>query len=803
MNIMKRLSFTFVLLLSVLFTYGQKYEITGKVMAQQSGEALPGAKISVDDLDLYVHISPTGEFHIKNLRGNKHRLTVSHVGYRTVVKNIDVKKEHNVTIEMKKADIMQEAVIVKSTRTTLDEPTPSVLVNKKELEKQNDGSDLPVLLRHTPSVVSTSYAGNGVGYSDIRIRGTDIKRINVTLNGVPLNIPESHGVYFVDLPDIASSINSIQIQRGVGTSTNGAATFGASINIETSRVSTQAYTKLSSNYGSFNTMKNTLSFGTGLLKHNFALEGRVSKVSSDGYIDRAFSKLQSIYLSGGYFGKKDVLKFIITLGKEKTYLSWNGTPKDSLKTNRTYNPAGAMYLGDSLIGYYKNQTDNYKQAYYQLHYVHEFSKSLNFTTALFYTHGGGYYESYKNNKEFKDFGLQNVIIGNDTITRTNLIRQKWVTNDYYGTNINLNYSHGKIKNTTGFNYLNYTGDHFGYVIWAQYASNGFIDKPYYFNTGYKTETGAFNKTQYAISDALSAYLDLQFRYTDYRIAGTHDNLKDISQEHPFGFFNPKTGLNYHINSKLSTYLSFAVSHREPGRSVYRDAVEGQEITPETLRDLELGSRFHFGILHGELNMYYMNYRNQLVLTGEVNNVGEPLMVNVPESYRAGVELSTVLQFNPKLAWSNSITLSKNKIKNFTDKVIDFTDFRYVEKNIPETDISFSPNIIADSQLEYKFAKHSGISFFSKYVGKQYIDNTSSEERKLDAYWVNDLMISHTFTPHFVDKISVYFKLNNIFNEMYENNAWVYRYYYGGDYYEESAYYPQAGRNFIAGISIRF
>ncbi len=800
---MKRLFLTVILLLSVVFTYGQKYEISGKVVDQKTGKALPEAKISVDDLDLYVHISSTGEFHIKNLRGNIHRLTVSHIGYQTITKKVDAQKETYVKIEMKEANIVQEAVIVKSTRSTQNDPTPSVLVSKKELQKQNDGSDLPVLLRHTPSVVSTSYAGNGVGYSDIRIRGTDIKRINVTLNGVPLNIPESHGVYFVDLPDIASSINSIQIQRGVGTSTNGAATFGASINIETSRVSPEPYIKLNSNYGSFNTLKNTLSFGTGLLKNKFALEGRVSKVNSDGYVDRAYSKLQSIYLSGGYFGKKDVLKFVLTVGKEKTYLSWNGTPKDSLESNRTYNPAGAMYEGDSLTGYYKNQTDNYRQAYYQLHYIHEFTKSLNLTTSLFYTRGGGYYESYKNNKKLEDFGLQNVIIGNDTITRTNLIRQKWVTNDYYGTNINLNYSHGKIKNITGFNYLNYVGDHYGYVIWAQYASNGFIDTPYYFNTGYKTEMGAFNKTQYAVTKNIAAYLDLQFRHTDYRIAGTHDNLQDISQEHPFDFFNPKAGVNYRINSKLSTYLSFAISHREPGRSVYRDAVEGQNITAETLRDLELGSRFHYGIVHGEVNFYYMNYKNQLVLTGEVNNVGEPLMVNVPESYRAGVELSTTVQFSPKLAWSNSLTLSRNKIKNFTDKVIDFADFQYIETEIPETDISFSPNIIEDSHLEYRFLKHTSIAFDSKYVGKQYIDNTSGEDRKLDPYWVNDIMISHTFSPHFVNKISIYFKLNNIFNEMYENNAWVYRYYYQGTYYEESAYYPQAGINFMGGISIDF
>jgi iron complex outermembrane receptor protein len=798
---MKKLA-CIILLIFPTVIFGQKYEIKGKVIDKETQEAIIDAKISIDNLDLYIKISPSGEFSIKNLKKATHQLQVSHIGYDT--KNIEVNASQTkyVLIELETANIMQEAIIVKATRAEYNSPTPQVLISQQDLRQNNDGSDLPVLLRLTPSVVSTSYAGNGIGYSDIRIRGTDIKRINVTLNGVPMNIPESHGVYFVDLPDIASSVNSIQIQRGVGTSTNGAATFGASINIETSRLSTNPHIDISSNYGSFNTMKNTLSFGTGLLKNKIALEGRLSKISSDGYIDRATSDLQSIYLSGGYFGKKDVLKFIFTLGDEKTYLAWNGTPKDSLISNRTYNPAGAIYKDDSLTGYYNNQTDNYQQAYYQLHYIHEFNRNLKLTNTLFYTRGGGYYESYKNHKKFKDYGMQNVIIGNDTLTRTNLIRQKWVTNDYYGVNLNLHYSKGKIKNTTGINYLNYVGDHYGYVIWAQYASDGFIDKAFYFNTGKKLEYGIFNKTQYSITDKLYTYIDLQFRHTDYRIEGTHDNLEDISQKHLFDFFNPKTGFHYQINNKVSSYFSFAISHREPGRSVYRDAREGQEIKAERLHDFELGTRLSFNKMRAEINTYFMNYKDQLVLTGEVNNVGDPILVNVPKSYRAGIEISTSLQIVNNLNWGMSVNISRNKIENYTHHVIEFSDYSYVEENFTETDISFSPCIIASSQIEYSF-QNTRITWASKYVGKQFIDNTSNDDRALDAYFVNDLTLSHTFKVKYFKNLSIYIKANNILNEMYENNAWVYPYYYGGEYYEENGYYPQAGRNFSGGINISF
>ncbi len=519
---------------------------------------------------------------------------------------------------------MSDEVIVQSTRVQEKSPSTYSTIENTEIVRQNTGQDLPFILQITPSVVTTSDAGAGVGYTGIRIRGTDITRINVTMNGVPVNDAESHDVFFVDLPDLASSVDNIQIQRGVGTSSNGAAAFGASINIQTTSLNPDPYAELNSAAGSFSTFKNTLRFGSGLVNGKWAFDGRLSAIQSDGYIDRGWSNLKSFYVSGGYFGEKTILKAIVTSGWEQTYQAWNGTPKDSLSTNRTYNPSGEMYDNDgNIIGYYDNETDNYRQDYYQLHFVQELNKNLNLSSALFYTKGKGYYESYKNKDSYSDYGFDDVIIGGDTITKTNLINQKWLDNDFYGLNLALNYTHNKINATIGGGWNQYQGDHYGYIIWAEHSSNSFIDKPWYENTGKKTDYNVYAKANYQLTKLLNLYADLQLRNIDYSIEGTHDDLRDLTQDHTFTFFNPKGGLFFTIDKRNSLYASVAIAHREPNRSAYRDADPGQTISAERLIDFESGYKYQSKNISLEANYYYMKYRDQLVLTGKINNVGDP------------------------------------------------------------------------------------------------------------------------------------------------------------------------------------
>ncbi|MCK4289323.1 MAG: TonB-dependent receptor, partial [Bacteroidales bacterium] len=595
------------------------------------------------------------------------------------------------------------------------------------------------------------------------------------------------------MPDFASSVDNLQIQRGVGTSTNGAAAFGASINIQTLKLNPEPYAEINSSAGSFNTFKNNLTFGTGLIKGKFSFDGRVSKITSDGYIDRAFSDLKSFFVSGAYYGEKSILKLNIFSGKEKTYQAWMGVPKDSLKTNRTYNP----YT-------YDNETDNYQQDHYQLIYSKEINKNLLLNTALHYTHGKGYYEQYKKNRKFKDYLLDTLFIGGDTISRTNLVQQKWLDNDFYGFTYSLNY---KKKNTDlilGGAWNKYNGKHFGKVIWAQFASNGSINHQWYDNTGVKTDFNIFGKINYNLNDKINLYGDVQYRRIYYSIDGDHDDLRDITQEHKFNFLNPKAGLYFDINENHSTYFSFAVSNREPSRSDYRDSDEDHIPTGETLYDYEIGYNFKSLNFAVDANMYYMNYKDQLILTSEINKVGDPIMTNVPKSYRAGIELAVGTKILQNLKWDINATFSRNKIKDFTAYIDNWSPpYKQITEDSGETYLSFSPDIIAGSIISYKPINNLNISFISKYVSRQYIDNTSNKYRSLDPYFVNNLIINYSFKTRFIKEIGFQLMINNIFNEKYETNAWVYRYYYEDKEYMMDGYFPQAGINFLAGINLRF
>ncbi|MFC2111081.1 TonB-dependent receptor [Bacteroidota bacterium] len=777
-------------LLIPLFSSGQ-YQLSGIITDKESNESLVGAHIIVENTFIKTTSAKNGEFLIKNLKG-KVKLRLSYVGFKTYFEEIEISKNTILNIQLERNTIIQDEVIITATRAGEKTPTAFTNISKIEISEMNLGQDIPILLDATPSVITTSDAGTGIGYTGIRIRGTDMTRINITVNGIPLNDAESHGVYWVNMPDFASSIDDIQIQRGVGTSTNGAAAFGASINIQTLKLNAKPYAEINNSFGSFNTLKHTVSVGTGLLDGKWAIDGRLSKLSTDGYVDRAFSDLKSFYISGSYYAKKSMLKLNIFSGKEYTYQAWNGIPKDSLETNRTYN----SYT-------YENETDNYQQDHYQLHYSYQINRFLNLNSALHYTKGSGYYEQFKDGRSFSDYKLNDFIIGGDTITETDLIQQKWLDNDFYGITYSLNYDKKKIRSSLGGAWNKYDGDHFGKVIWAKSASNSEINHQWYFNNGLKTDFNVFVKVNYQIMEKLSLYVDIQHRQINYDIKGDHDDLRDLTQNHTYSFINPKAGIFYEINEKHNAFVSYAVGNREPSRGSFRDADPNKVPTEETLYDYELGYNFNLSKFILNCNFYYMDYKDQLVLTGKINSVGDPIMTNVPESYRLGIEVSAAFKITDKLMWNVNTTYSENKIKNFTEYVDNWDSWSQESKELGKTDIAFSPKIIANSQLSYKLIKNFNISFATKYVDKQFIDNTSNNNRKLDSYIVNNLRLNYSFKTKLFKEVGLNFMLNNIFNEEYESNAWVYRYTSDGQEYALDGYFPQAGINILFGLNLKF
>lgn len=805
-----KLLVTFVLLFLSLASFGQ-YTIEGIVANTETGEPLPGANIILKGTSIATVSGTDGTYSFNRLKKGFYTVKVNFIGFKTFEKVLLV--EHNVKLDfmLEPHIFLTEEVIIIATKAHGKSPLSFKDIGEEQINRENMGKDLPYLLTSSPSTVVTSDAGTGMGYTGIRIRGTDLTRINVTLNGVPVNDAESQNVFFVDLPDLASSVDKVQIQRGVGTSSNGAASFGASINIKTDKFRSDVYTEIYSAAGSFNTFKNTLKFGSGLIKGKFAIDGRLSLLSSNGFVDRASANLRSMQFAASYYGEKDILKLFYLHGAEKTYQAWYGIPKDSLTTNRTYNPAGEIYdSGGNFLGYYDNQTDNYDQTYYQLHYAHEFTSKLNLVSTLFYTKGKGYYENYKNNKKFSDYGMNDTIIGSDTISRTSLIQQKWLDNDFYGINMFLNYNAKSLSLNFGAGWNQYLGDHFGKVIWAQIARLGDYNRDWYYGTGNKAEFNVFAKANFLVNEYLNLYADLQFRTINYKISGTDDDLQDVDQQHQYYFFNPKAGIFYELNKRNNLYFSVGVAHREPNRSVFLDADPGQEVKQERLIDYELGYRYRTTHLSLEANLFYMDYKDQLVMTGKINNVGAAIMTNVPTSYRTGIEVVAGFNIFKIVDWNLNATFSENKIKDFTEYVDNWNywddpenqPYQY-EKNLGKTNISFSPDWVAGSNLRVTPFKGFSVSLVSNYVGRQYIDNTSNMERSLNPYFVNNLQFFYGIEPKWIRQIEFLLSLNNIFNEQYETNAWVYRYAYDEVEYNMNGYFPQAGFNFMAGINLKF
>ena len=702
-----------------------------------------------------------------------------------------------------------QEVHINALRATPQTPMSYSNIGAQQLDEQNLGQDIPYMLSLTPSVVTTSDAGAGIGYTGFRVRGSDPTRINVTIDGIPLNDPESQGVWWVNMPDFTSSVEDIQIQRGVGTSTNGAGAFGASINLKTQSLRAKPYATTSNTIGSYSTLKNNVEFGTGLLADKFTLDGRLSRISSDGYIDRATSDLKSLYLSGAYYGTDEVLKLSVISGKEKTYQAWNGVPlsyldDDSLRTFNSYT--------------YENETDNYWQDHYMLHYNKQLANSGTFNLGLHFTHGEGYYEQYKNGQDFADYGLNNVIVGNDTLTETDLIRRKWLDNDFYGAVFSYNNIKDKLDYTIGGGWNTYDGRHYGVVRWAEYASNSQIDHIYYDNDGIKTDFNIYAKGLYQYNDDVTVYADLQHRQIDYSFLGKDENGAERNDTVNFEFFNPKFGAYYQIDNTSSAFASFAIANREPNRSDFVESSPNSRPLHETLYDTEVGYKMEGSNFTFSATAYYMIYENQLILTGKINDVGAYTRENVDYSERKGIELEAGVKINHKWSWSANATFSKNTIAHYTEYVDNWDTWGQESNSYSNTTIAFSPDMIWASQLDYQFKDNIELQFISKYVDEQFIDNTSSDERKLDAYLVHHARLIWDIESELFKSARLSLQVNNLFDEKYVNNAWVYRFKSDGydprpddpyvtansdGGYDMAGYFPQAKRNLLIGLSLGF
>ena len=687
-----------------------------------------------------------------------------------------------------------DEVIVKGIRAKFSSPISYSNIYKEKLKNKNLGQDLPILLNFLPSVVTTSDAGAGIGYTGIRVRGVSPQSTNITINGIPFNDPESMGTFWVNLPDFTSSLQSLQLQRGIGTSTNGSGAFGASINILTDNISQTPYAEISSSFGSFNTRKNTIKFSTGKINDVFEFSGRFSKIDSDGYVDRAFSDLKSYFIQGTYLKGSTLIKAISFSGHEKTYQSWYGLTMDQLKENRRQNP----YT-------YENEIDNYKQDHYQLHWNEKINNFWSFNLGLNYTYGRGYFEQYREDDNIDTYGG---IVSSDTnlngekTDTTDLIRRRWLDNDFYVFNSSLNFVKNKIDLTISSSYSSYVGDHFGEVIWARtFSSNGKIRDRYYEGVGEKKDLSFFTKLLYSIDEKIEFYSDLQYRNVKYNTSGTTSDLVNMVIDKSYGFFNPKIGLSYKLNPNSLLYVSYARANREPNRTDYES---NPDIQPERLNDIEFGWRLRNKNMSLNLNSYFMLYDEQLILTGEIDDVGNPKRTNSGSSYRIGLEIENRINISELFSFETNLTLSSNKNKNIFS-MVDGALYNY-----GKTNISFSPSFVGSNAIIYQPSEKISLSLLSKYVGKQYMGNTDQPNSILESYFVNDINITYSLKPEKIfQSISINFLINNILNKEYISNGYYYTY---DDTWsvpgqiktlDGAGYYPQATRNFLAGLVFEF
>lgn len=803
--------------------WAQNASLTGTVKDVKTNLALSGATITLSSGTIAIS-DETGRFRFDGLNSGSYSIEARFIGYQPKTQRVSVKDNVDITILLEETYELTDEVVVQATRASDKTPATYTTVDKQTLQSQNFGQDMPFLLNWTPSLVTTSDAGSGIGYTGVRIRGSDATRINVTINGIPYNDSESLGTFWVDVPDIASSSQSVQIQRGVGTSTNGAGAFGASINLQTNLRNSEPYAELINSVGSFGTHRHTISAGTGLLNNHWILEGRASRILSDGYIDRASSDLKSYYFSGGFYSGKTIIRAVVFGGGERTFQSWYGVPESRLKndeeamlvtaSNEGWNEEQTELLLNSgrtfNIYTYKNQVDDYKQDHYQLHFSRSFGSSLTANASLHYTYGRGFYEEFKYDDDFANYGLDNVVIGDSVIESSDIIRRRWLRNDFYGITYSINYDKEKLSMIFGGALNRYTGEHFGRIIWAE-VNTVPADHQYYFNTGDKTDFNAYLKTNYQLTFRLNAFVDLQFRQVDYQTSGIENKQNEFSVDEVYNFFNPKIGLTYQfVSSQL--YASFNVANREPVRDDFTDN-PGAFPKHETLYNLEAGYRKVSNQFMFSANYYLMLYKDQLVLTGALNDVGATLRTNVDKSYRTGIELEAGVKISPAIQWNVNATFSENKIRDFNEVLYDygpdFEDYNPVIRKHESTTIAFSPSWIAASTLSWKpFEQeiswlNAELSILTKYVGKQYLDNTENDARSIEGYLINDIRLRHSWQPGKMKEISVSILANNIFGVKYESNGYTYGYLGGGDEYRENFYYPQAGTNVMIMLGLKF
>jgi iron complex outermembrane receptor protein len=814
---MKRIYLTLLLQCAVYLAIAQ-YTLKGTVK-NDAGERLIGANLAISNSFSGTTTDVNGMFQFKNLKAGNYQISISYIGFEKQILAISLTSDQTLDIILKQTSFMTEEILISAYRVREKTPVAYSTVEKSEIRNNNLGQDIPYLLGLTPSFVTTSDAGTGVGYTNFRIRGTDMNRINVTVNGIPMNDAESHGTWWVDIPDLASSTDNIQVQRGVGTSTNGAAAFGATINLQTSALNRDASAEYSASAGSYGTMKHSVGVSTGLIKEKFAFDARLSKVSSYGFIDRAASDLKSFFISGGYFTANSILKVNIFSGLEDTYQAWNGVP--SVRLNNDLNgmqryadhylysqkQVDEMIASDSRtynLYTYENEIDHYQQDHYQALFSHQINELFSVNASLFLTSGKGYYEQSEEDQKLADYGILAPVIGGEILTNSDLIRRKWLDNDFYGMTFSVNRKQETREFTFGGGYNLYDGNHFGKVIWMRNAGNSELNHEWYRGTGLKKDFNLYAKYNYELTENLNLFADMQYRIINYQIDGTDDDLRSLKQSHKFEFFNPKVGIYYQLNEKQILYVNFAHANREPNRDNYVDAdPKGKQPTFETLNDFELGYKYNTSRLALGVNAYFMLYQNQLILTGEINDVGAPIMTNVDNSYRTGLELMAGMKFNEKLKWDVNLTLSKNKIKDFTDYVDDWDNGGQIATKLGTTDLAFSPEVIANSQISWVAAKGINVSLQTYSVSKQYIDNTSSDSRKLDGYLLNNLKFTYRVPQKFAQEFNLHLMVNNLFDAQYENNAWVYSYVLGGERFAMDGYFPQAGIHFLAGLDIKF
>jgi iron complex outermembrane recepter protein len=790
-----------------------QHVIHGTITGAADDKPLPGANVLLKETFKGVFTDANGNYRIENLPAGHYIIRVTYIGYEPIEQQFDVNANVRVDFAMQRSATLTDEIVVRATRAGDRTPATYTNLNREEISRANSGKDLPFLISLTPSVVASSDAGTGVGYTWMNIRGSDNSRINVTMNGIPVNDAESHGVWWVNMPDIVSSVDNLQIQRGVGLSTHGAGAFGATISLQTAALRDEAYAEISSSAGSFNTFKNSVGFGSGLIGNHWAFDGRLSKISSNGYVDRAFADLKSYYFSGGYYGEKTVLKAITFSGAEKTYQAWNGVPSDSLQHNRTFNPSGLYYNEQGEIQYYDNETDNYQQDHFQLHFSHAFTHSFTANLSGHYTYGRGYYEQYRDDERFNRYNLPNIVIGNEEFSRSDLVRQRWLDNHFYGLTYSLNYiSKKRVNITMGGGYNIYEGDHFGEIIWARNAPHININHRYYQNEAVKKDFNSFMKSGYEILPGLEFFTDLQLRTINYNFLGkawVQENITDVQQDVDFHFFNPKAGMFYEINPSHSLYFYAGIANREPVRRDFTESSPESRPRPEKLRNIEIGYNYKGKVFMFGSNVFLMHYKDQLVLTGEINDVGGFTRKNIDRSYRTGIELEAAAYFSRALQWQGNLTLSQNIIPVFTEHVDVYDDewnwTGYDTREYTDTEIAFSPPVIAASQFTWLAFDGISVNLDSKYVGRQFIDNTSNPDRMLEAYMTHNLRMNYAINPRFLKEMQFTLHINNLLNAKYSTNAWIYKGVAGnqGLITIEDGYFPQAGIHFLAGVNLMF